>query len=186
MNDHKRMKTYKRMKRFSLSINAKILSSKLMFKMKKNLHDVIKKFKIRWCAREYEQIHDIDFNETYASIIKSMTYKILFVMMIHHDLKIEQMKIVIVFLNAVFKERNIFIEFSKNYENSNYVWMLIRTFYDLKQSSREWYETLSKWLLSQSFVRLKSNHFVFINKKIEFIVSIYVDDLLIIESKKFA
>ena len=47
MNDHKRMRTYKRMKRFNLSINAKILSSKLMFKMKKNLHEVIKKFKIR-------------------------------------------------------------------------------------------------------------------------------------------
>ena len=37
----------------------------------------------------------------------------------------------------------------------------------------------------QNFVRLKSNHFVFINKKTEFIVSVYVDDLLIIEPREF-
>ena len=50
-----------------------------------------------------------------------MTYKVLFVMMTHHDLKIEQMNIVIAFFNVVFKERNIFIESSKNYEDFDYV-----------------------------------------------------------------
>ena len=38
--------------------------------------------------------------------------------------------------------------------------------------------------MSQDFVRLKSDHFVFINKKTKFIISIYVNDLLIIDFKK--
>ena len=38
--------------------------------------------------------------------------------------------------------------------------------------------------MSQDFVRLKSNHSVFINKKTELIVPVYVDDLLIIESRE--
>ena len=36
----------------------------------------------------------------------------------------------------------------------------------------------------QNFVRLKFDYFVFINKKIKFIISIYVNDLLIIDFKK--
>ena len=56
---------------------------------------------------------------------------------IYHDLNIEQMNIIIIFLNVIFKKRNIFIEFSKDFENSDYVWILIRVLYDLKQFFRE-------------------------------------------------
>ena len=40
-------------------------------------------------------------------------------------------------------------------------------------------------MISQNFVYLKFDHLIFVNKKIKLIISIYVDDLLIIESKKF-
>ena len=40
-------------------------------------------------------------------------------------------------------------------------------------------------MISQNFVCLKFDHSIFVNKKIKLIVSIYVDDLLIIKSKKF-
>ena len=40
-------------------------------------------------------------------------------------------------------------------------------------------------MISQNFIYLKFDHSIFVNKKIKLIVSIYVDDLLIIESKKF-
>lgn len=73
----------------------------------------------------------------------------------------------------------------KNFENFDYIWFLIRALYDFKQSSREWYDTFNIWLLSQKFVKLESNHFVFINKRTKFIVLVYVNDLLVIESKEF-
>ena len=47
MNDHKTMNTYKRMKRFNFSSNIKILSFKLIYKIKKNFDDDIIKFKTR-------------------------------------------------------------------------------------------------------------------------------------------
>ena len=65
-------------------------------------------------------------------------------MIAHHDLNVEQMNIITIFLNVIFKKRNIFIEFSENFENSDYVWILIRVLYDLKQFFREWYETLNR------------------------------------------
>ena len=54
-------------------------------------------------------------------MIKAMTYKIIFVMIVHHDLNVEQMNIITIFLNVIFKKRNIFIEFSKNFEDTDYV-----------------------------------------------------------------
>ena len=148
MAGHKAMGTYKRVKRSSLPPNAKILSSRLVFKVKKNLDGDIIKFKARWCARGFEQSHGIDFHDTYASVVKSMTYKLLFAMIAHHDLDAEQMDIVTAFLNARLKERNIFIEPPESYEDPEYVWVLARALYGLKQSPREWYETLSRWLIS--------------------------------------
>ena len=50
-----------------------------------------------------------------------MTYKIIFVMIVHYDLNIEQMNIITIFLNVIFKKRNIFIEFSENFEDVDYV-----------------------------------------------------------------
>ena len=50
-----------------------------------------------------------------------MTYKIIFVIIAHHDLNVEQMNIIIIFLNVIFKKRNIFIEFSEEFENFDYV-----------------------------------------------------------------
>ena len=47
MNEYKRINIYKRMKQFNFFNNVKILSSRLIFKMKKKIHDEIKKFKIR-------------------------------------------------------------------------------------------------------------------------------------------
>ena len=47
MTAHKSMSIYRRMKRFSLSFNAKILTFRLMFKVKKNLKSDIIKFKVR-------------------------------------------------------------------------------------------------------------------------------------------
>ena len=38
--------------------------------------------------------------------------------------------------------------------------------------------------MSQDFIRLTFNHFVFINKEIKFIISIYINNLLIIDLKK--
>lgn len=95
---HKKMKTYKRVKRFNFSLNTKIFTFKLVYKIKKNFNDEIKKFKTRWCARDFEQSFNLNFYETYAFVVKTTSYKIIFVVVAHENLKIEQMNIIIAFL----------------------------------------------------------------------------------------
>ena len=183
---HKKMKTYERVRLSSVSTETKILTSKVVFKIKRDLKDEILKFKTRWCvtSREFEQFYDVNFNETYVSIVKFMFYKAIFAITAKKNLNVEQMNIVIAFLNSILKKR-IYIWSSEDFEKKDWIWILRRALYDLKQSSREWYQILSTFLKSQRFEHLKSNHFVFINKKLRLIVSIYVNDLLIIESREF-
>ena len=92
------------------------------------------------------------------------------------------MNIIIVFLNVSLNEE-IYVMSSKSYREKKYVWLLKRAHYNLKQSSREWYDIFKKWLIIQRFQHINANHFVFVNKKRKLIVIAYVDDLLIIDFK---
>ena len=178
------MRTYIRVKFSNLSTNIKIFISRVIFKIKRNLQNEILKFKTRWYARDFEQSYDINFHETYVFVVKSMSYKVLFVIVAKKNLNAKQMNIIIVFLNFMLKKR-IYIWSFENYEKTNWIWLLRRVLYKLKQFFKEWYQTLNEFLISQNFICLKFDHSIFVNKKIKLIVSIYVDDLLIIESKKF-
>ena len=72
---------------------------------------------------------------------------------------------------------------SKNYREKKYAWLLKRVLYDLKQSSRKWYDILKEWLVIQRFQHINANHSVFVSKKRKLIVIAYVDALLIIDLK---
>ena len=179
MAAHKKMGTYRRVKLSSLPPGTKILSSRVVFKVKRDLMGAILKFKARWCARGFEQSFGVNFNETYASVVKSMSYKAILSIVALEDLDCEQMDIITAFLNSILKER-IYIWPPEGFEEDGWVWLLLRALYGLKQSPREWYQTLSKFLISQGFKRLESDHSVFVNYKKKLIVPIYVDDLLLI------
>ena len=181
---HKKMRTYIRVRFSSLFINIKIFISRVVFKIKRDLQNEILKFKTRWCVRDFEQLYDINFHETYVFVVKFMSYKVLFVIVAKKNLNAKQMNIIIVFLNFMLKKR-IYIWSFENYEKTNWIWLFRCVLYELKQFFKKWYQTLNEFLISQNFVYLKFDHSIFVNKKIKLIVSIYVDDLLIIESKKF-
>ena len=65
--------------------------------------------------------------------------------------------------------------------NPDYVLRLNKALYGLKQSARIWYNTLREILVNKlGFIALESDNCIFINKKTNIIICIYVDDLAII------
>eukprot|EP00253_Pinus_taeda_P003537 PITA_03537 len=66
-------------------------------------------------------------------------------------------------------------------QNSSLVCKLKKSVYGLKQAPRAWYAKMDSYLLSQNFVRYKSDSNVYFLKKIDslLIIVLYVDDLLI-------
>jgi len=108
--------------------------------------------------------------------------------MIKYDYEVEQMNVVIVFLEAHLKEE-IWMQQSLKFEQkeSNEIFLICRLnkiLYELKQTSRKWYATLKVYLIFIDYQRIEIDHSVFTHQN-DIIITIYVNDLLILESNIF-
>ena len=123
------MNTWRLIKR---SKNALVLSDKWVYKIKKRLDGTIL-YKARWVVRGFEQIYDVNYDQTFISVIKFMSFKVLFFIMIYYDLDCEQINVIIIFLNALLKKR-IYVKQLKGYKNDEHdiMCLLFRVLYDLK------------------------------------------------------
>ena len=100
--------------------------------------------------RGFEQIYEINYDQTFASVVKSMSFKVLFAIMAHYDLDCAQMEVDTALLNALLKEL-IYAEYPTGYKMGKLICRLLRALYGLKQPPREWYHTLRDFLLSKGF-----------------------------------
>jgi hypothetical protein len=94
-------------------------------------------------------------------------------------LQIRHMNVVTAFLYELLDE-DVYVIQSHMFEfeeNEDLVCRLKRALYDLKQTSKVWYDIIHKFLIDLGFKRSNSNHAVFI--KDEIFLTMYVDDLLL-------
>jgi len=68
-----------------------------------------------------------------VSVIELQTYKILFVLVTHYDLEVNQMNVTTAFLYD-FINQIVYIELPHSYEPSDKVALLNKALYDLKQA----------------------------------------------------
>jgi len=71
-------------------------------------------------VKGYKQHYSIDYEQTFAAVVKSMIYKVLFVMIAYYDLKLKQMNVKTVFLNRKL-EKIVFIEQPTDYKKEDKV-----------------------------------------------------------------
>jgi hypothetical protein len=88
--------------------NRRVLRDKWIYKIKKKEHDEILRYKTRWMIREFEQIEKLNYTKTFVLMIKSMSYKTMYVIIVVNDWKIEQMNVKTVFLYDKIHE-NVFV-----------------------------------------------------------------------------
>jgi hypothetical protein len=104
-------------------------------------------------AKGYSQVECLDFDETFAPIARLESIHILLVYATHHGFKIYQMDVKSAFLNGSIKEE-VYVEQPPDFEDeeySNHVYKLHKTFYELKQAPRAWYECLRDFLIDNGF-----------------------------------
>ncbi|KAM6514095.1 hypothetical protein FALCPG4_18898 [Fusarium falciforme] len=155
----------------------KALRGKWVFKLKRGENGEILRYKARFVVRGFEQREGIDFNETFASVVKPMSYKMIFAITAALDLELEQMDVKTAFLYGLVTEE-IYVEQPEGFnDGSGKVCKLLRALYGLKQAPRVWYETLSTFLEILGFKPLLSDMGIFV--KGHTFIAVYVDDLLI-------
>ena len=166
----------------SMPENRQVITGRWCFKLKKDRNGQILKYKARWVAHGFKQEEGVDFVETFAAVVKPMSYKCLFGVSVKCGYKIRQMDVVTAFLYG-FLDEIIYIEQPHLFElNSELVCRLRKALYGLKQAPQVWYKTLADFLKKLGLERLELDHGVFVSQDRQLFLAIYVDDLLLFAS----
>ena len=161
----------------------KVVKCKWVLKKKYDSNGKVERYKARLVAKGFTQTKGIDYNATFAPVVKFNTLRILLSLAAYHDWNLHNMDFVTAFLNGDLDEE-IYMEQPEGFVvpgQEHRVVKLKKALYGLKQAPRQWNLKLHKFLIEQKFVQSKLDHalyYKFENCKRTYI-AIYVDDLLI-------
>ena len=155
------------------------ISSKWIFVIKRDENGKLLRFKSRLVARGFTQRAGIDFDKTFAPVMKQSLLRTVLAEACHNDWDIEQIDIKTAFLYGELDE-TIFLKLPDGTLHH-----LQRALYGLKQAGRQWYARFHKSLEKFGLKRLFGDPCCYhLNSKTEtLIVMIHVDDAIITGSK---
>jgi hypothetical protein len=175
----------------------RVLSLRMVFAHKRNSAGDITKHKARLVVQGYEQQEGTDFNETFAPVAKFQSIRILLALAAQNNWHIHQMDVDSAFLYADLEEE-LYMEQPEGFVEpgmEDYVCLLLKALYRLKQASRAWYQRMRTVLLEFGFVRSWADHCIYILHRDgkTCILFLYVDDngilsssfALVVEVKEF-
>jgi len=166
--------------------NRPVVSSKWVWKHKRDQFHIITRLKARLVARGFSQTFGVDYFDTYAPVAKLMSIRILLAIAAAMDLELHQMDVVTAFL-ANKLEEEIYMEQPEGFVfGEDMVCKLVKSIYGLKQSPRLWNKRLDEHLRKLDFEQTESDHCVYINKNTGIILAMWVDDILIFGADKMS
>ena len=159
-----------------------MIGTKWIFKNKSDEHGTVIQNKSRLVAYGYTQVEVIDFDETFALVVRLESIMILLAIASHLNFKLYQMNVKSAFLNGMLQEE-VYVEQPKGFvdpQRPDDVYKLKRALYGLKQAPRAWCDRLTTYLIVHGFKRGFADTTLFIRKdKNYFVVAqIYVDDIV--------
>ena len=130
-------------------------------------------------AQGFLQTFGVEFFDTYAPVARMTSFRIIHALSVYLNLFTESIDVDVVFLNATLKE-DVYIDPPAGYPHVAKE-MVLKTQYGLKQSPREWNETLDTFLrLELKMTRLKTVQCIyvrFIEDRFDYIIlAVYVDE----------
>lgn len=138
-------------------------------------------------VKGYLQQFGVDFDQTFAAVVKPMAFRVLFAIAAFYDLNINHINVKTAFLYRAI-DQLLFVETPKGYYDDceDMVCRLNKALYGLKQSPRLWYERLSSFLLEKlGLTRINADYSIFITEQglKGPVVSTFVDDTKIMGPK---
>jgi hypothetical protein len=175
----------------AMPVGATLIKGRWVFKIKFDVNGKPERFKARWVVRGFTQKAGVDYDETYAAMVKPVSLKVMLALAAYYGYECKQYDIITVFLNAVIDGRQIFVELPHGFEdyviqlagmattatNQQLACLLLRALYGLKQSPMLWYREFEKFIRNLGFTPLFADACLFRHSN-GCIIIIYVDDVL--------
>lgn len=146
------------------------------------------RFKGRLVIKGFMQVAGIDYEETYAPVIKLQSLRMLMAIANQDRMEVHQMDVKTAFLNG-YLEEEIYMVQPEGQEipgKEDLVCKLNRSLYGLKQSPRCWNKVLDEFLIEKlHFRRCLADKATYVRGQgdLRVYIGVYVDDLLIISRK---
>ncbi|KAG8482658.1 hypothetical protein CXB51_023976 [Gossypium anomalum] len=168
----------------------KTVRCKWVFKKKEGTPGVEEpKYKARLVAKGYSQVPGVDFTDVFSPVVKHSSIRALLGIVAMHDLELEQLDVKTAFLHGELEE-DIYMQQPEGFtvsEKEDYVCLLKKSLYGLKQSPRQWYKRFDSFMTSHDFKRSSFDSCVYFKKNNDgsFVyLLLYVDDMLIATKDK--
>nr|GEY93895.1 retrovirus-related Pol polyprotein from transposon TNT 1-94 [Tanacetum cinerariifolium] len=162
--------------------NMTIVGTKWVYRNKIEENGIVSRNKGRLVPQGYNQQEGIDYDETYASVVRLESIIILLAYACALDFRLFQMDVKSVFLNGFINEEVYlaqppgFIDFEK----PEHVYKLKKALYGLKQAPKDWYDILEAFLIKHGYKIGMVDNTLFTKKKISnlIIIQIYIDGII--------
>jgi len=162
------------------------IQTRWVYKIKFLADGSIDRYKARWVAKGFTQRFGVDYDETFAPVVRLENLRFLLAMANAMNLDIHQLDVNSAFLLAELDDDEvIYITQPEGFvdpKHPNWVCRLIKSLYGLKQAPRKWHTTISHHLFKNGFKPTDADECVYVKtfgQQIVFI-ALYVDDLTII------
>jgi len=166
-----------------------VISSKWVYKLKRDASGEISRYKARIVARGFTQVFGTDYLETYAPVTRLETIRLLFALAVEKDWEIRQIDVTTAYLNGDLDEE-IYMEPPEGYDiPEGHVLLLKKALYGLKQAGRQWYKRLREAVTKFDLKPLVNDPHTYVAHKVidgvkrTLILPVYVDDLIPIGDK---
>lgn len=157
----------------------KYLNGTWVFRTKPTTKSSPEKAKARFCIQGFLQTYGEDYFETYAPTGKFPSLLTLLILAIDLKLPVRQFDVKSAFLFAPLEEE-IFIKTPEGSTRKAPFLKLVKSLYGLKQSPKNWYETLTKWFTEVDYMPSVSDACLFIHKDKDSFIFFHVDDLIVV------
>jgi hypothetical protein len=166
--------------------NANIVSGKWVFCHKLKPDGSLDRYKARWVLRSFSQEQGVDFDETFSSVVKPATVRIVLSIALSLKWETRQLDVKNAFLHGKLAEivysrqPTGFIEST----SPEHVYRLNRSLYGLKQAPRAWYQRFATFITSIGFTCSCSDTSLFVLQCTEgtTFLLLYIDDIVLTAS----
>ena len=164
--------------------NMNIIRSRWMFRVKRDNHGQVNRYKARLIAQGFSQVPGIDFNETFAPTIRLTTIRFIIALACKYNLELRQINVKGVYLNRKL-DKDVYMRQPKGFiqpGREGLVCKLLKGVYGLKQSGRVWHHLLKTELENIGFKAGEADMTVYFRYSQDGSIEIagwYVDDGLL-------
>ncbi|KAL0403961.1 UNVERIFIED_CONTAM: Retrovirus-related Pol polyprotein from transposon RE2 [Sesamum radiatum] len=165
-----------------LPLGKKAIGCRWVFRLKLNADRSVQRHKARLVAKGYNQIEGIDYFDSFSSVAKSVTVRVLMAIAAARNWPLLQLDINNAFLHGSLDEEVYMIP-PEGYDlhTPGLVCQLKKSLYGLKQASRQWNIELTTKLQNYGFVQSPHDHCLFVKATSQCFSAllVYVDDILL-------